>query len=507
MIEDAGQLAEGASLDCDVCVVGAGAAGITLARQLAGRGLAIAVLEAGGEQNDDVAREAFHGGSSTGPLEVDPISCRMRHFGGSTNHWVGYTRPIEAQVFDGRPWMPGSGWPVSAAALEPYDGLAREACEIGADEWTAAGPAARAGLALLPLDPTRVESVLYQFSPPTRFGVRYRAELLGFADVTVWLHATLVELALEPSGAAVSELRCVGPEGASFTVNAAAYVLALGGIETPRVLLAAGQLHGPVGLGHAWTGRGFMDHPHASTLAYLITDDSHDLSFYTGDPVVETRGPDGTSAAVRARAALALPASRRAALGLRGLALTPSPSSLDGFAELSGEADGAELRRLLARGGAPTGAEQLRFYRLTLRAEQAVDVDHRVGLSDALDAHGVPRVAVHWDVLDADIDSYRASLRLIGAELGRAGVGRLHWHDDPARIREQLWAGCHHIGTTRMASEPDDGVVDPDCRVHGVDNLWIAGSSVFPQAGYANPTLTIVALAYRLGDHLAQVLG
>lgn len=498
MIDDAAQIDDGATLQYDVCVLGAGAAGITIARALRGRGLSVCVLEGGGFEEASGERYDFHSGEETGPLELDLIGCRMRHFGGSTNHWGGWSRKLDPDVFDDRPWMPGTGWPLSLDELAPWYALARGACQLGADEWLADGPAGRSGIELLPLDPARVENVLYQYSPPTRFGQRYRDQLEEAEDVDVWLHANAVELVMAPGGDALARVRCAGPGDRAFEVEARATVVALGGIENARMLLASG----PIGDGAAHVGRGFMEHPHFSRVAYLALDGGVDLTGYLERPRVLTVDADTDSPIeVAAKVALALPVAVRRAQQLQPLSATLGESDEDEFLSATGDLQAYHLGRLF---GVPR--DQLQYCRLTLRGEQAPHAEHRIRLGDDLDSLGVPRVSAHWDVLDADLESYRRTLRLLGAELGHAGVGRLYWHDDVDTIRESIWPGCHHMGSTRMAESPADGVVDADCRVHGVDNLWVAGSSVFPHSGYANPTLTLVALAYRLAETLAGEL-
>ena len=149
---------------------------------------------------------------------------------------------------------------------------------------------------------------------------------------------------------------------------------------------------------------------------------------------------------------------------------------------------------------------EARGYYLRARTEVAPDPGNRITLDRERDALGMRRVRLDWSVSSLDRRSVAATMRLLAEELGRLGIGRVRvnellFEDDDRWCENLSWFG-HHMGTTRMSSDPRSGVVDSDCRVHGIDNLYIASASVFPTAGFANPTLTVLALALRLADHL-----
>jgi choline dehydrogenase-like flavoprotein len=141
------------------------------------------------------------------------------------------------------------------------------------------------------------------------------------------------------------------------------------------------------------------------------------------------------------------------------------------------------------------------------QAEQAPNPDSRITLGNDRDRYGVPRPVLDWRMTSADLESIRRSEDLIAAELELAGFGRIERRlneEDPPVVFE---GNHHHMGTTRMHPDPKRGVVDADGRVHGVRNLYVTGTSVFPTGGYINPTYTVVALAIRLGDHLKALEG
>lgn len=502
MIRDAQDLDNATVLQADVCIAGAGAAGITLARRLQGQGLRVVLLESGGfEREDDT--QALYEGTEIGELAVGLATCRVRALGGSTNAWAGWCRRLEDEDFQVRPWMPLSGWPLHGADLAPYYDLAHATLEIGTDEFDTDAITARSGLQALPLDATRVRTSLYQYSPPVRMVVRDRAELEASEDIDLLLHANLTEIELGQDGD-VAGFGCQTLSGVSFRVTAQAYVLALGGIENARMLLASNRQEGAgVGNGHDVVGRYFMEHPHFYKNAWLVTSAARDLTLYTGRReaiTVDAARPAGVPTEVRG--ALTLPGGLRSTQGLPGLAATLRPFGTEEAAERMGDVAGDALAPLLRSDDA------LALYALDIRAEQRPIADSRVTLSSERDALGVPRTQITWRIDEADLAAVQTTLTHFGTEIARAGVGRL-WMplDDRGVLQPSSFdRGCHHMGTTRMHSDPTKGVVDADLRVHGVPSLSIAGSSVYPTGGFANPTLTLVALAHRLADRLIAEL-
>ena len=500
MFADARNLEAGQVLVADVCIVGAGAAGITLARELIPSGLRVVVLESGGFEPDADTQDLYDGvvtGLQTNTLNT----CRFRYFGGSTNRWAGWCRPLEADVFDDRPGVAG-GWPIDAAELEPYYPRANATCGIGAVEFDAPSVAERSGRELLDLSPSRVRQVIYQYSEPVRFGSAYREELEGAADVTVYLHANLTNIELVEAGGAVRALQGATLAGPHFEVQADRYVLAMGGVENARMLLASRDQE-PAGVGNErdLVGRYFMEHPHVYRGAAIVARDDVDVSFYLSRHqalTVDEDHPEGVEAEVMP--ALALAPELRGEEGLLALACQLSrlnPADVDDQLGAIGFEDVEALVRRGEGGGMNT-------YTLHIRAEQRPLSDSRVTLAEERDPLGIPRATLHWKIADVDRADLRRGLEILGAELGRAGVGRLWMPLDPDGLYpiEPITGGCHHMGTTRMAASADEGVVDANCRVHGLDNLYIAGSSVFASGGHANPTLAIVALAHRLADML-----
>ena len=490
MFVDARDLNAGATIEADVCIVGAGAAGITLARDLMDTGLAVALVEGGG-LDESAESQALYAGRNVG-LPYDGLEhCRQRFFGGTTNGWAGWCRPLDDADFD--------AWPIAATDMRPWYLKAHRTCEIGAFEYDADAIAQRLNMPQLPVDPTLAQTVLYQISPPTRFGQVYRTEVERAQDVSVFLNCNLTAIEVSEPGDRVVALRCATLTGGSLTVTAERYVLATGGIENARMLLASGAngIANTSGL----VGVGFAEHPHLFVGAMMLLDGTPDLRLYEHHlwetPTFDEEAPEGRTA--RVLASLALSEMARQRENLPNLACSFGPLDIDNDGG-TGPLGASDMVSLL--GTVPRDA---RLISLNIRAEQALERESVVRLSDEKDALGVPRVALDWRVGETDLAGVGRSMQLLGAALGSAGTGRL-WmpSDDERYLPPPIGGGCHHMGTTRMSSSAGAGVVNADGRLHTIDNMYIAGSSVFPSVGYANPTLTIVALAHRLAAHLAD---
>ncbi len=482
----------------DVCVVGGGAAGITVARSLVESGASVVLLESGGLDFDARSASLYQGENVGLPLrfgdaELSLDSVRLRYLGGSTNHWSGMCHPLDSHDLDVRPHLPWSGWPIDMATLAPYYARAQQTCELGARGWD---PTDWFGetYGVSPRGETAgVRPVVYRFGPPTRFGERYRGDLEASATTRVLLGANVVEI-VESNGR-VDSLRVRTLDGNAFGVSADHFVLATGGLEVPRLLLAS---PGSTGLGvgneHDLVGRTFMEHPHFVAGRMILTGTGEERRPYAlqhwGD--VEDWHT------------------------WVGFALDPGVQEAAGVgnATVFGWSDGGHLAGVASEVSRSMGDATSAFtgrsagiYTTFIRTESRPDPESRVTLSDERDALGVPRLRLDWRIGDFEWDTARVTLEHLATSLGESGTGRLEIDPRGEDFRSvvTLGMGNHHMGTARMAVSAGDGVVDATCRVHSTENLYVAGSAVFPTAGAANPTLTIVAFAHRLADHLASL--
>jgi choline dehydrogenase-like flavoprotein len=525
MIEDLRPAGPGDAIETDLCIIGAGAAGITLAREFSGRSTRVLLIEGGGLQADAESQTLYRG-ESAGPLPYDLASSRMRFFGGSTNCWAGFCAPLSSLDLAPRPWVPHSGWPIGVEALAPHYPRAQKLLDLGPFDYSTARFEGDPG-GMLRLDPAKLANRMWQRSPPTRFNSKFRRELEASANLRVLLRANALELIADRDGKRVTGLRLAAPDGTRALVRARGFVLATGGIENARLLLLS-RASQPRGLGnrHDLVGRFFMEHP-LLLAASVAPGEAGDWSRAYAD--------FGLPGGGRGTAGIAPSDAAQRSQGILDAIATLNPGRVDpnsGSAALERLWDAFERRdlpddwsddalRVLADlddaladvyhhfQGVPHPAPMLETDRLSLvvHVEQAPDPENRITLGEEKDALGLPRARLRWGLGELERRTAERVSRLIAEELGRLGRGRLRldeWLLSPQAAWPAVPIKCHHIGTTRMSDDPRQGVVDRECRVHGIENLWIAGSSVFPTSGFANPTLTILALTLRLASHLRE---
>jgi choline dehydrogenase-like flavoprotein len=548
MIDSAQRVPRGTTVPADVCVVGGGAAGITLALSLSGRGLSVLLLEAGERTNDPKAQAHYQGEVADERMHSPLHRYRLRGLGGSTSLWGGRCMPYDPIDFEERGWIPHSGWPISYEGLLPYYAKANAWAEAGRFAYDArtALPSAPPMFAGFDSEIVRTHG-LERFSCPTDFGRRYRKRLEVAPDVRVLTGAHCTGIRLQSDGAQARVLDVATLGGNRFQVAAKAFVLATGGLETARLLLHSADVT-PQGVGnqHDVVGRYYQCHIAGNIGSLVIhgavTNVAHGYEVAPDgvycrrrmaiDPVQQRRHGLLNAVARLHFPKITDPAHRNGVLsGLvlaksfisyeYGKRLRDAPMTAERYAEhlwnvLRDPVDTSAFllhwlrRRTFAQRKFPSVILRNRTNRFSLefQSEQQPLASSRVTLVPEVDALGMRKLKVDWRYCQADIDSAERTLQLIAAELSRTGVGRLEWESE--RLEEDLMRygayGGHHIGTARMGTNPRHSVVDPDCRVHSVGNLYVAGSAVFPTSSQANPTLTLIALSLRLADRLAQRL-
>ena len=515
MLVDAKDVTSATTLSADVCVIGAGAAGITLARALAAANHTVLLLESGGF-NFENKTQALYRGKTVG-LPIDPTvhlgldAPRLRYFGGTTNHWSGYCRPFPELDFQPRSYVPRSGWPIARADLDPYYAGAVDVCSLGAPDFTLAY---WQGLGLVGapfLEAPTTPHMMVQLSDRPVFGEVYRDEIVNSPSIQLVLHANATRLALAADGGAIQSIDVKTLTGNAFTATATAYVVATGGLEVPRLLLASNDVR-PAGIGneHDLVGRHFMEHVNIAAGPVALTVGEDALAPYT--PTPQTVDVNGDSRNIALQAVLLLAPEILQRERLRACEMTLEYPFAPGDPRVEhiypGTQRGIEL--LTARGITTATVATARVL-----CEQEPNPTSRVTLVRARDALGMPRIELDWRLTRDDRLSMLRTLQRLGRELGQRGLGRLrvdvsgYTNADPgprADIDYEVNTGSHHMGTARMSADPTRGVVDPDGKVHSVANLYVAGSAVFPTSGANPPTLTIVALTLRLADHLAATV-
>lgn len=521
MIVDLSSADDGMTLRADVCIVGAGAAGLTLARELLDSPLGVVVLESGGIGFESHAQR-LNDGQSVGVNYDGYLEGRRRQLGGATKVWGGVCSELDPIDFEHRPWVPYSGWPIGPAELAPYYRLARVWLECPALD-----------------DPVRSWGILHRHAPDldprlARFtvtGTTPRQDLAraGLTDLRQSRHVivcpaiTVRTIQVTPSGTAAAGVAFLTRRGRSGFVQASTVVLCGGGIENARLLLASRSRH-PAGIGNGrdLVGRFFADHTRSFTanVTPLAVSDFR-LAFQSIRHRQMSLSPrvllgvelQRNAQLLNAAAEVVDVGDRRpsyaAALRLR-TALRRRGKHPAWRRDLATTLRGTPILLKLAldrylRGRHPF--DERTTLRLQVVAEQQPDPASRVMLGAPIPPFGLLGVRIDWRVSESERRTIAEVTRRVASELTRLGLARVElrpWlHAGNGRDwRAALEPGYHHIGTTRMADDPASGVVDRNLRVHGVGGLYVCGSSVFPTGGQASPTLTIVALAIRLADHL-----
>ena len=504
---DARTLPDGSLLEGDLCIVGAGAAGISMAMQWIGSPRKTLLLEGGGFEYEPAMQDLYRGenvGLPYYPLQA----ARLHQFGGTTGHWAGFCSPLDPIDFEKRAWVDHSGWPLRREDLDPFYERAQPLLELGPYQYAATDWQQRdTTMAPLPVDPRVMWTKMWQFSPPTRFGIRYRDAIVGARNVHLYTHANVCELEANEPLRAVEGLRVRTLDGKEHRVRARAYVLACCSVQNARLLLVSSR-RASSGLGNAHdnVGRFFMEHLEMPCGHFALSP-SHAayMKMYALDfGTTKARGEMALSAAVQREQRILNGTVSLEPGGLEEVAKSTfewaPPDMLDSFRVWAERPSASAAPPPAPQSPAP------QFFHLFTRLEQAPNPASRVMLSTERDALGMPRVKLDWRLTDLERRSFSVIYEVVGRELGRIAAGRvqlLDWvRQDRAPWPSNLSGGWHHMGTTRMHDNARYGVVDPDCRVHGLANLYVAGASVYPTAGAANPTLTLVAMSLRLSDHL-----
>ena len=526
MFIDSRTLPEGSRIESDVCIVGAGAAGITIARELTGKPFRVCLIESGGLESDLDTQSLYQGeivGFPYYPLDL----IRLRYFGGTTNHWAGACRPLDEIDFAARPAIPHSGWPLDKSQLDTYYQRAHLICQLGpydykTDTWKSEENPP------LPIEGNRVATAILQDSPPTRFGLVYREQIEQAHNISTYLFANAIDIETTATANAVTRLNVATLQGNSFSITAKFFILATGAIENARLLLVSNKTQ-KTGLGNQndLVGRYFMEHLSVPGGLFLPSSSlTSSTGLYTNgrklDGVVGSAYLSITPQTRRrekllnVRAFLKEVSPQVATQGTTGWSVSAQTVmeahrtgnwDID-FAEhimnIINNTDEIAIRAYETFFNRPKKGVYALYYQIA----NAPNPDSRVTLISERDKLGMPRVRLDWRFGDLERHTLRRANEIIGEDIGRSGLGRVSvLPDNPdTGWPDGLRGAWHQMGTTRMHPDSKRGVVDEYGRVHGVSNLYVAGSSVFPTSGYTNPTLTIVALCIRLSDHISQLM-
>lgn len=506
---DARKLENETLIEGDICIVGAGAAGISMALEWMHTPYKVILLEGGGFEYEDAMQELF-AGKTTGQRYFPLRSIRLHYFGGTTGHWAGFCSNFDPIDFKKRAWIDNSGWPITKEDLDPFYPRTQELLELGPYRYDAAyWQEQDKSMQPLPLDGSRVWNKIWQFSPPTRFGTKYKDSIVNASNIHLYTYANVVDITANENVSEIKEVKTKNFAGKQHRVKAKYFIIACCAIQNARLLLASNR-QAPKGLGndHDLVGRYFMEHIEIKSAELWLADPSP-LHMYMID-----------YGKTRMRAELAISEALQEQYGiLNGTSsLSPleiaknHPAFIDMWNkdEKGTEKSMRESRKKKSTEDQPAiPLKAYKAFQLFTRIEQAPQPFNRVSLDRERDALDLPRATLHWELGNLEKRSIRKIYEIIGQECGRAGIGRVRLMEYLQEAGDPTWpsftgAGWHHMGTTRMSNDPKKGVVDSECRVHGIRNLFMAGSSCYVTAGAPNPTLTLVALSLRLSAHIKK---
>ncbi|MDH4445876.1 MAG: GMC family oxidoreductase [Akkermansiaceae bacterium] len=553
MIEDARTIVAGTCLEADLCIIGGGAAAITLALGYLNSGRSVIVIPGGGPNQSafgiDLYRGAVSPQGSHEPLEEN----RLRMWGGTTTVWGGRCIPFDPIDFEKRDWMPNSGWPVGIEELNPYISRASEISEAGEANYDARSVFPRTQAEILTGfdDEDFASWPLERWSVPTDFSKRYKAELESAPNVRVLLHAHAIHLKLEGSGDSLESVKVACTPGQDFWVKSRDTVLACGALENARLLLAARDVL-PEGIGNKndLVGRYYQSHrfgvcghvelknPDKNFIYDFEKDaegvycrrrfwltpeaqEKHQVCNVVGFFFRTVSGSSEHRNAMVSTVLLAKMILGGARKGPRRLCEILKDQRMEFLTHLKivimdgpsifGQLAAVAYTRFFQKRRLPMvlPPKKMNRFPLFFQTEHAPLHDSRVLLDESsVDEFGIPRLEARIKFGEIDYRTITTYISLFKKRIEETGLGTFYLSAADQQFltnpeKQNFNSNSHNIGTTRMSDRPESGVVDKDCKVYSVANLYVAGSSVFPTSGHANPTLMIIALTLRLADHLA----
>jgi choline dehydrogenase-like flavoprotein len=499
-------------IEGDICIIGAGAAGISMALDWIGTPYKVILLEGGGFEYDDRVQELYKG-KNTGQNYYPLKSARLHYFGGTTGHWGGMCALFDPIVFQERDWVPMSGWPFSDQELIPYYKRAHGILNLGQYEfsfnnWQQKDPS----LVPLPVSQDIFWNKIWRFGMPSavRFGTKYKDTIVNAKNIHLYTYANAVEIKTNEKVSAVTEVTVKNYAGKTHKVRARHFVMASCAIQNSRLLLASSK-QAPHGLGNDTdlVGRYFMEHAELKSAELWLKEPGKLKPYMRNPPNI--------------RAELAMQPQKQAEHKILNGILSFNPlehgrkkppyiQSWDNDDPREDRKKTNEIEDKATRKGRFSkifGSDKYDSFEITMRLEQVPNPLSRVMLGTEKDELGVPRANLNWAFTDMERKSARKIFEILGQQVGIAGIGRVKLLEDLQDDKETSMpastsGGWHHMGTTRMNNDPKKGVVNSDCKIHGLENLYVAGSSCFPTGAAVNPTYTIVAISLRLSDHLKE---
>ena len=457
------------NINYDICIVGAGAAGITLANKLSDNELKVILCEAGSEDYTEISQKNYIGKIKGDPY-FDLDIARLRYLGGSTNHWNGMCRPFEKIDF-GRNYLGEQFiWPIKYDEILKYQ---KEACEILEikDDF------------LINYESNEiVKKINFRNSPPVRFKDKYINKIKKSSNLTLFLNSNLIDL--QGNDNRILKAIFKNYKNDQISINAKKFIFAMGGIENSRYLLwFAEKYKSKYFDAECPIGKYWMEHPHFSLGSALVNKKIVNDNFFSINEKFQQE-------------------LKILNCGFR-------------INEISHKETNEKLKEIMCitpRLGISLASlfdkNLVCGARLFAAWEQEPNISNAVKLTRDISPIGIPLIELNWKKTNFDRKTIKQSVNLFNRWLLDKDLGRLqlfNWliKDENYPEFDEL-AGYHHMGGTRMSSSNKFGVVDGNCKVFGSKNLYIAGSSIFTTGGHNNPTLPIIQFSLRLADHLIQ---
>ncbi len=523
MIIDSKNFKEGGKVfEHDICIIGSGAAGISIAKELGDSKLSVALVESGGLKfnmdmwNLNAGKWAVSGLGQRIQADHETKNMRLRWLGGCTNHWGGFCSPFDKLDFEKRDWIPNNyGWPITLDDLEPYYERACNYVNVPSFKYDVEReyknhperPIYDFG------EDSKITTKMFHFATgpkggrrvQTNFGEKYLEYLRDSKNISVYLYGTVRKINADSNGKNIKSVDIQAfIKDLQFKIKAKHFVLATGGLENVRLLLNSNDVQ-KKGLGNHndLVGRYFMGHAHFALNAGLVY-------------AIETQKP-GTLLPLYTY--MIDPIRKHKTFGFFVIKdhyqkkYKLLNANIGGIIwtepyKLSTDAD-KNIEPVIRMRSKKSAKDQkpIIFRSCQVNVEQDPMAESRVTLQDSLDRFGDRKLQVEAKV--SDLQQYTAlkSFAIFGQELSRSGFGAVRIQSSSKRLFDSILPslGGHHIGSTRMANDAKKGVVDKNCKVFDINNLFIAGSSVFASGSCVNPTFTITALAIRLADHLKKI--
>ena len=492
------------NIQSDICIVGAGAAGITLALEMAKHKINIVLIESGDFEVDKKTQSLYEGFNIGKDYSL--TETRARFLGGTTNWWGGMCHPLHEVDFEPKEYCPNyDGWPIQRSELDEYYKKAHHYLDLDDDDYDYSIDKCREYSKINKKGflegSENIEGQMFMMSRgPTNYRSKFSEKLSKSDNITVFTNLNVINIStLEGSVNYVEAV--MGGGGRVVKFKSANFVIAMGGIETPRLLLNSNnEYKDGIGNKNDLVGRFFMEHPHSECAELhlnpdVIMDDFLDTGTWVPNKI--SKYPE---------AMWPLYSINKKEIKQRKILnasfTTIRPDTKDSYNQFSDNSVTVEVTKLMKKLFNSVNDNNLvNKVAIMARTEQAPNPNSRITLSKERDFLGQRKVVLNWELLKIDIDTIFKSLYVVNNELIKKKIGRIKLNSDN---EFNIFGGHHHMGTTKMHNNEKLGVVDSNLKLHELNNLYVASSSVFPTSGFANPTLTIVALSIRLSEYLLR---